>query len=88
MAAMAGMRIGALSDEIAVMVGDRHQKTFVAGQIKSERSEVSRNMGKILIMTEPSRIRKELENIDKVMKANDAAFSQLIAEDTTRTTRW
>jgi methyl-accepting chemotaxis protein len=77
MAAMAYMRIGAMSDEIALLVGDRYQKTVVAGQIKSELNEVSRNMGNILIMTEPGQIKKELENIDRVMKANDATFDNL-----------
>ena len=77
LASIAYMRIGALSDEISVMVGDRYQKTVVAGQIKSELNEVSRNMGNILIMTEPGQIKKELENIDKVMKANDVTFDKL-----------
>ncbi len=77
LASIAYIRIGALSDEIQVMVGDRYQKTVVAGQIKSELNEVSRNMGNILIMTEPGQIKKELDNIDKVMKANDATFESL-----------
>jgi methyl-accepting chemotaxis protein len=79
LASIAYMRIGALSDEIAVLVGDRYQKTVVAGQIKSELNEVSRNMGNILIMTEPGQIKKELDNIEKVMKANEATFQNLIA---------
>ncbi len=54
MAGMAYMRIGAMSDEIGLLVGDRYQKPVVAGQIK-----------------------KELENIDKVMKANEATFDNL-----------
>jgi methyl-accepting chemotaxis protein len=79
LASIAYMRIGALSDEIAVLVGDRYQKTVVAGQIKSELNEVSRNMGNILIMTEPGQIKKELDNIEKVMKANEATFQNLNA---------
>ncbi|MBT9597825.1 MAG: MCP four helix bundle domain-containing protein [Vitreoscilla sp.] len=77
LASIAYMRIGALSDEIAVMVGDRYQKTVVASRIKSELNEVSRNMGNVLIMTEPGQIKKELENIEKVMAANAATFDSL-----------
>ncbi|MBP7913929.1 MAG: MCP four helix bundle domain-containing protein [Vitreoscilla sp.] len=77
LASLAYVRIGAMSDEIAVMVGDRYQKTVVANQIKSELNEVSRNMGNVLIMTEPGQIKKELENIEKVMAANAATFDSL-----------
>ncbi|WP_374676021.1 methyl-accepting chemotaxis protein [Ideonella sp.] len=77
MAAFAAMRIGGLSDEIARLVGDRYQKTVVAGQIKSELNEVSRNMGNILIMTDPGQIQKELANIERVMQASEATFTSL-----------
>lgn len=61
MAAAAFVRIQALSQEMAVMVGSRYQNTVLANQLKDKVGTVSRSMMAVLIMTDDGQIKKELE---------------------------
>ena len=77
LAAIAVVRISALSTEIDMIVTDRYPKTNIAHNIKVQTNEVGRSMLGILIMSDPGQIKAELTAIDKVNAANNAAIATL-----------
>lgn len=77
LAILSTTRIAGLNTEIGTIVNDRYPKTNIANRVKSQINEISRGMLGILIMTNPTQIKAELENISKVTAENDAAFAEL-----------
>ncbi len=77
MAAAAYLRIGALNAEMGNIVGQRYGATVQANQLKSVVGDASRSMMSVLIMTDEGQIKKELAQIDELMKAHDGALAQL-----------
>ncbi|OGQ52672.1 MAG: hypothetical protein A3J24_07600 [Deltaproteobacteria bacterium RIFCSPLOWO2_02_FULL_53_8] len=77
LAILSSVRIAGLNAEIGIIVNDRYPKTNIANRVKAQINEISRGMLGILIMTNPKQIKAELDNIEKVAKANDALFAEL-----------
>ncbi len=77
LAILSSVRIAGLSREIELIVKDRYPKTNIANSIKSQINEISRGMLGVLIMTDPGQIKGEIDKIEQVSAANNAAIAEL-----------
>ncbi|MES2320674.1 MAG: methyl-accepting chemotaxis protein [Pseudomonadota bacterium] len=77
LAGLSYVRIASLNNEVGTMVDSRYPKTVAANGIKADVSEATRSMLNVLIMSDPSQIAKELENIEKRNASATAALASL-----------
>jgi methyl-accepting chemotaxis protein len=77
LAGMGWWSIGSLSHELALTVGERYQATVLASRIKGDLNEVSRNMVNTLVMTDAGQVKKELDNLARVMAASETSLTTL-----------
>jgi methyl-accepting chemotaxis protein len=76
LATLSYVQIISLNQEVGLTVKTRYPKTVAANKIKADVSEATRNMLSVLIMTDPSQVKKEIDN----MQAKTASASAVIAE--------
>ncbi|QYF95200.1 MCP four helix bundle domain-containing protein [Massilia sp. PAMC28688] len=76
LAGLSYLRIASLNKEVGNMVDNRYPKTVVANAIKADVNEATRSMLNVLIMTDPSQIAKELQNVE----ARNASATKALAE--------
>ena len=84
MAAAARYSIGSLNAEIGHIIGQRYASTVLAHRLQGEIGDASRSMMSVLIMSDEGQTRKELAQIESLMKAHDAtlaAFAQRAEDD-------
>ncbi len=77
LASLSYLRIASLNEEVGLLVKARYPKTIVANKIKSDVSDLTRNMLTVLIMSDPGQIKKELNNIEARNASVAAAIDEL-----------
>ena len=77
LAGLATIRINGLAEQVHVVVNDRYPKTVIANKIKIDLNEITRNMLSVLIMTDPTQIKKELQNIEAKNASSNEAINSL-----------
>ena len=58
-------RLSSLNDSVHVLVSDRYPKTVLANNVIDGINQIARSMRNTLIMSEPEKVRNELETIQK-----------------------
>ncbi len=82
LAGLSFTRIADLNGEVGLMANTRYPKTVAANQVKSDVNELTRSMLNVLIMTDPTQIKKEISVIEAKSASAAAAINEL-AKSTT-----
>ncbi|MES2297305.1 MAG: methyl-accepting chemotaxis protein [Pseudomonadota bacterium] len=77
LASLSYVQIVSLNQEVGLTVKTRYPKTVAANQIKADVSEATRNMLSVLIMTDPTQVKKEIANMEAKSNSASAAIADL-----------